>query len=104
MSYVLNTSPDTGLGETSEELRRRLEIPAERLSDLNSILLSPDMQVINDFLAVVARYGTPEEINQKATEARRLEKLMAKLAQTQPAYLEDLNWLLEQRTQGKGDR
>jgi hypothetical protein len=99
MSYVLNTSPDTGLGETSEELRRRLEIPAERLSDLNSILLSPDMQVINDFLAVVARYGTPEEINQKATEARRLENLMAKVAQTQPAYLEDLNWLLEQRDQ-----
>ena len=49
-----------------ENIIRRLEISPDRLEALNAILLNPDMRVIDDFLAVVARYGTPEEINRKA--------------------------------------
>ena len=59
-----------------ESLRQLLKIPAERLEDVNAVLLNPDTQVINDFLAVVAKYGTPEEINRKAEEARQLPALL----------------------------
>ena len=46
-------------------LRHRLAIPTERLEEINSVLLDPDMRIMNEFLDVVSKYGTPEEINQK---------------------------------------
>jgi hypothetical protein len=55
------------------------------------------MQVVNDFLAVVEKYGTPEEINQKAQEAQKLPNLLKLVEQSQPEYLRDLEWLQEQR-------
>jgi hypothetical protein len=81
-------------------LRDMLAIPAERLKAINEVLLGPDSQVINDFLAVLASYGTPEEINRKHTEARKLEALLKKVKEKQPAYLDDLDWLIEQRDRG----
>jgi hypothetical protein len=57
------------------------------------------MRVINDFLSVVTKYGTPEEINQQAEEAGKLDNLLAKVKDIQPAYLEDLQWLQDQREQ-----
>lgn len=82
------------------DLRKKLEISADRLAAINAVLLNPDMQVMNDFLAVVEKYGTPEEINQKAAEAGKLENLMAKVAAVKPEYLQDLEWLAEQRDKG----
>jgi hypothetical protein len=84
---------------TAGDLRQRLTIPNERLEAINAVLLNPDMRVINDFLAVVAKYGTPEEINQQAMEAGQLDNLLKKVEEIQPAYLEDLEWLDEQRRQ-----
>ena len=49
----------------SESIRERLKISADRLDDINTVLLNPDMGVINDFLAVVSKYGPPEEINRQ---------------------------------------
>ena len=63
------------------------------------MLLNSDTQVVNDFLGVVARYGTPEEINQKAQEARQLPNLIQKVTDTKPEYLESLRWLEEMRDQ-----
>ena len=80
-----------------EDLRNLLKIPYDRLDDINNILLNPDMQVVNDFLAVVKKYGTPEEINQKANQARDLSVLLKKVEQTKPEYLDDLRWFQEQR-------
>jgi len=82
-----------------EKLRQLLKIPYERLDDINSVLLDPDMGAINDFLAVIEKYGTPAEINQKAEEAGKYANLLEKVRQTQPAYLKDLEWLKEQRDQ-----
>jgi len=82
-----------------EKLRQLLKIPYERLDDINAVLLDPDMQAINDFLAVIERYGTPAEINQKAEETGRYANLLEKVRQTQPAHLKDLEWLKEQRDQ-----
>jgi len=81
-------------------LLQRLQISPDRLDALNGILLDPDMRVIEDFLAVVARYGTPEEINAKAEAARQLPALRERVKGINPAYLDDLDWLVEQRDKG----
>ncbi len=78
-------------------LQDRLKISPDKLDDINSILLNPDMEVIQDFLEVVEKYGTPEEINAKANKARKLENLLALVKKTNPDHLKDLEWLQEQR-------
>jgi hypothetical protein len=83
-----------------EKLRKLLKIPYNRLDDINAVLLDPDMQVVNDFLAVVRKYGTPEEINRKAEAARQAPNLLAKVKTTRPEYLKDLKWLETQRDEG----
>ena len=82
---------------TTTELRQRLEITPDRLAALNAVLLNPDMRIVDDFLAVVAKYGTPEAINQQAAEAQQLSYLMQRVQETKPAYLADLEWLMAQR-------
>lgn len=81
----------------TDNIRQLLRIPSDRLDDINAVLLNPDSQVINNFLAVVEKYGTPAEINAKAEEARRLPNLLKRVGQIKPEYLEDLKWLEEQR-------
>ena len=93
MTTTVPTDPST-------ELRHRLAIPGDRLDDLNAFLLDPDARLVNDLLAVVARYGTPEEINRRAREAGRLPALLERVRTAQPGYLADLEWLAEQRDRG----
>jgi hypothetical protein len=81
----------------SMDIRALLQIPSSRLESINQILADPDMKIINDFLAVVAKYGTPEEINAKAEAARQMSILREKVGRIQPDYLKDLDWLQEQR-------
>jgi hypothetical protein len=83
------------------KLREMLEIRHDRLDAINEILLDPNSKVINAFLDVVAKYGTPEEINRKAAEARKLENLYARVKEKNPGYLKDLDWLKEQREADK---
>src|SRR4030042_929511 len=80
-----------------ENIRHRLKIDHSRLDALNTILLDPDMKVINNFLEIVRRYGTPEEINKKAELAGQLNNLLKKVELSNPKYLKDLEWLKEQR-------
>jgi hypothetical protein len=82
-----------------DQHRQLLKIPYQRLDEINQIFLDPDMRVVNDVLAVIDRYGTPEEINRQAAEARKLENLMQRVKETQPKYLDDLKWLEEKRHQ-----
>jgi hypothetical protein len=82
------------------QIRQQLKIPYDRLDDINDILLDPEMQVVNDFLDVVAKYGSPEEINQKAEQAGQLNVLLSKVEEIKPEYLKDLQWLMEQRDRG----
>lgn len=82
------------------DLRPRLEISPGRLEAINAVLLNPDLEVINDFLEVVSKYGSPEEINKKAAEARKMDHLLAKVKEINPNHLEDLAWLKEQAEQG----
>jgi hypothetical protein len=80
--------------------RKMLKIPYDRLDEINAVLLNPDTQVINDFLSVVAKHGTSEEINRKAEAARYLPALLSRVEATNPKYLADLEWLEEQRDRG----
>ncbi len=81
-------------------LRDLLRIPESRLQDINCVLLDSTSQVMEDFLKVVAKYGTPQEINQKHLESRKLKNLLKLVEQKSPAYVKDLLWLQEQRDKG----
>jgi hypothetical protein len=81
-------------------LRDRLRISEQHLSDINALLLDPKTTVVNEFLEVVRKYGTPEEINHKAEEARKLPNLMARLKKINSPYLHDLDWLVVERNHG----
>ena len=81
-------------------LRKLLAIPKDRLNAINSVFTDPESQVMNDFLAVVAKYGTPDEINKKHRENRKLDSLLKKVNERNPAYIKDLKWLMEQRDKG----
>ncbi|MCJ7660987.1 MAG: hypothetical protein MUO67_17700, partial [Anaerolineales bacterium] len=83
----------------SADMRKLLRIPTSRLDDINAILLDPDSRVINEFLEVVEKYGTPGEINRRAAEAGSLPALLKRVEATKPEYLEDLDWLKAQRDQ-----
>jgi hypothetical protein len=78
------------------ELRSLLEIQQDRLDAINEILLNPDTKIVNAFLDIVKKYGTPQEINRKARQARSLDNLLARVNEKQPAFLKDLQWLQEQ--------
>ena len=83
-----------------DNLQDRLRIPDARLNEINALLLNPDSRVTRAFLDVVRKYGTPEEINRKAEEARRLPNLLARLREIKSPYLKDLEWLTEMRDRG----
>jgi hypothetical protein len=82
------------------DLRHRLAIPSDRLNEINSFLLDPDTRIVNDLLDVVARYGTPDEINRRAREAGALPALLDRVRTAAPQYVANLDWLAEQRDCG----
>jgi hypothetical protein len=80
-----------------DNIRQLLAIPVGRLEEINKVFLNPDMRVINDFLDVVRKYGTPDEINRKSQESGQLSNLIKMVERIMPEYLKDLDWLIEQR-------
>jgi len=83
-----------------EKLRAQLRLSEKRLDEINAMLLDPECKVVNDFLDVMAKYGTPEEINAKAAEAGKLENLLSRLEKEKSPYLADIQWLMAQRDAG----
>jgi hypothetical protein len=81
----------------NNDLRKLLSIPNNRLDTINEVLLNPDTKVINAFLDVVAKYGTPKEINRKHIASRKLENLLKDVESKNADYVKDLKWLMEQR-------
>ncbi len=81
-------------------LQQKLAIPPDRLAAVNAVFTDPNSTVMKEFLDVVAKYGTPEEINRKHRENRKMEALFAKVRERAPQYLQDLEWLIEQRERG----
>jgi DNA-binding phage protein len=87
-------------GEKMSDLRNLLKIAEERLAEINALLTDPDNELINELLEVIEAFGGPQEINRKAREAVRFENLTERLKAAKSPYLEDLNWLVEQRDSG----
>src|SRR4030067_2064271 len=81
-------------------MQKLLKISPDKLKAFNSVLLDPNSQVMKDFFAVVAKYGTPEEINRKHRASRKMENLFKKVQERNPDAIKDLNWLIEQRDRG----
>jgi hypothetical protein len=84
----------------TDDLRSKLQISQERLDEVNALLMDPHSRVVSDFLQVVAKYGTVEEINRQARQARDLSNLMGRLKELGSPYLQDLEWLIQQRDRG----
>jgi len=82
------------------ESQKLLKISPDKLKAFNSVLLDPNSQVMKDFFAVVAKYGTPKEINRKHKQARKMENLFKIVQERQPEAIKDLNWLIQQRDKG----
>ena len=59
--------------------RQLLAIPKNRLDAVNATLLDPNSKVVGAFLQVVAKYGTPDEINRKHSDSRQLSALLTKV-------------------------
>jgi hypothetical protein len=85
------------LDAMERQLRNRLRISEDHLARINALLLDPSTEAINDFLQVIEKYGTIDEINARARDARKLSNLMARLGDENSPYLADLEWLIEQR-------
>ena len=78
-------------------LRDRLKIHEENLKEINDFLLKKDNQLVNDLLEIVDKYGGVDEINHKAEEARKIDKLMDRLRKDESPFVKDLEWLTKQR-------
>lgn len=68
--------------------------------EIRAILKDPANPILQPFLDVVAKHGTPEEINTKAAESRDLDTLKSRLKAIDSPYLADLAWLEEHRDNG----
>src|SRR5512136_2916883 len=82
------------------QLRKQLKIPAANLAQVNKLLLDPGNKLVDDVLAVIARYGSIDEINRQSAQARKLPNLMARLRAMNSPFVPDLEWLQEQRDKG----
>ena len=82
------------------DLQKLLKISPDKVKAVNSVFLDPGSQVMKNFFEVVAKYGTPQEINRKHRAARKMESLFKIVQERNPGAIKDLNWLIEQRDSG----
>jgi len=81
-------------------LRDRLKIDAAFIDELNQYFADPGNNFINEILSVVEKYGTPEQINEKAGHAKKLSNLFERLKNQESPYVKDLEWLKTVRDKG----
>jgi len=81
-------------------LKDLLKVNGEVVEELNGFLTDKNNPLVNDLMRVIQKYGSPEEINAKAREARKLPNLMARLRNMESPYLKDLEWLISVRDKG----
>lgn len=81
-------------------LRDRLKIDAAFIEELNQYFADPSNSFINEILSVVEKYGTPEQINEQARQAKKLSNLLERLKSQESPYLKDIEWLTTMRDKG----
>ncbi|WP_448807687.1 hypothetical protein [Aminobacterium mobile] len=70
------------------------------VDDINNFLSDPRNDAVSDLIRVVAKYGTVDEINEKAREAGKVETHMKKLERIKSPYIKDLEWLQNAKDSG----
>ena len=80
-----------------DNLRELLKISEDRLNEVNDLLTDPANETVGQILAIVDKYGGPQEINRKAAEAGKFENLMTRLKEIKSPYVAEVEWLAEQR-------
>ncbi len=79
------------------DIREKLAISKENLDSVQNFFLDENNPFINDLIQIIDKYGGVNEINKKFEESRQLESIYKKLKTVQPAYIDDLEWLIKQR-------
>ncbi|MFX0002466.1 MAG: hypothetical protein ACFE9C_00955 [Candidatus Hodarchaeota archaeon] len=80
-----------------KDLRKKLNISNKALDNVNRFLSDENNPLINDLLSIIEKYGGVDEINKKAKDARNLDNLLDRLRKKQPDYVQDINWLINQK-------
>ena len=80
-----------------KELRKKLKITNKALETVNEFLVDEDNILINQLFEIIEKYGGVNEINKRAKEASELDILLRKLKNNKPEYVQDIEWLIDQR-------
>lgn len=79
------------------QLEANLRISQDDLSAVNALLTDPDNPLISRLLDIIESYGGVSEANRRAAEAGQLESRLERLGAAHSPYLDDLDWLRQQR-------
>ena len=81
-------------------LKDLLRVDEKFVEEFNDYLTNPNNKLIDDLIGIVEKYGTPEEINEKARQAGKLSNIFTRLRNQDSPYLKDLEWLQSVRDKG----
>lgn len=85
---------------TRDIMRDQLRIKPADLEVVNAVLAGEDNALVDGLLDVIEKHGGVDEINRRADEAGQLETRLARLRDEGSPFLDDLQWLTEQRDAG----
>jgi len=92
----------TGADDTTtrQELRERLRISPEDVVAVNEFLCGEHSPIVDGLLDLVDGFGGVDAVNRAADEADDLDNRLARLEAERSPWLDDLDWLREQRDAG----
>lgn len=79
------------------DLRKKLRIHEENLTEVNEFLLTKDNPLVDGLLEIVEKHGGVNEINRKAKQNRKPEVLMGRLEKNKSLFVKDIEWLVKQK-------
>lgn len=82
-------------------MKKILEINYKAFNEVNQFLIKESNPIIDEIVGIVEKYGGTKKINDLAKRNGQSEMLMEKLKQKKPEYVEQINWLKEQRDNRK---
>jgi len=81
-------------------MKNPLEISSSNLEVVNAYLNDRNNFLFNEISGLVNKYGSPEQVNACAKEARNLDNLISRLQNIKSPYVSDLEWLTHERDNG----
>lgn len=81
-------------------MKNNMGIDRSALKGINDYLNDRDNPLTTALMGIVRKYGTPEEINRSAAEARSMQSIFERLKHLESPYLADLEWLIAERDSG----